>query len=148
MSEINDEGLLPPNVHHARPQQPERSDEEADRERAAADVRDAESEERSYPGDARPSRGEVSRPPRQGRSDDPYAKDGEDPYAEPAKGTGTPKTADAGDAGRVDGHTDTEGEGSDDAGTGDGSEDGNDAGAAGSTRPVGTGMAGVTEPPD
>lgn len=113
MSEINDEGLLPPNVHHARPQKPERSDEEADRERAAAD-RDAEGGERSYPGDAQHSRGEVSRPPRQGRSDDPYAKDGEDPYAEPAKGTGTPKTAEAGD----------------------------------STGPVGTGTAGVTEPPD
>ena len=33
MSEIDSEGLLPPNVHHARPGKPNQPDEEADRER-------------------------------------------------------------------------------------------------------------------
>lgn len=38
MSEISDEGRLPPNVHHPRPEKPASTDEEADRERVEEDA--------------------------------------------------------------------------------------------------------------
>ncbi|MFD6700032.1 MULTISPECIES: hypothetical protein [unclassified Microbacterium] len=106
MSEIEDEGLLPPNVHHARPEKPEQTDEDAARERAAEGA-----EEEGTHGDEDPHQGGRRHPHaasaghrRPDESDDPYAKPGEDPYGERAAATPTsPEHGD--DPGRVDDET-------------------------------------------
>ena len=128
MSEIFDEGLLPPNVHHVRPGRSGRPDEEA--ERARED--DLAPEGPSAGGARRPPHAETARegrPPRD--TDDPYAKPGEDPYGKDTTGAPKQQPGERGDdPGRVDGETGAEG-------TGDDTE----SGAANPARPT-------SEPPD
>ncbi|MGN7861950.1 hypothetical protein ACTJI8_15315 [Microbacterium sp. 22303] len=131
MSEIDDEGLLPPNVHHARPEKPEQSDEDADRERAAEGAEEDGTRREEDPNEDARRHPHAASARRRGpeESDDPYAKPGEDPYGkDTAPMTDRPDGAD--DPGRVDGETDADGVG------------------AGAPRGHGTGEAGTGEPPD
>ncbi len=129
MSEINDEGLLPPNVHHARPESPRLPDEDADRERAAEDTDEDTAEQRtrreSTPDDSarqHPHAEHAGDRAAEG-SDDPYAKRDEDSHD-----AGAPAPDE--DGGRVDGRTGVEGTG-----------DETDSGGASPARPT-------SEPPD
>lgn len=139
MSEISDEGLLPPNVHHARPDRPASPDEEADRERVETD--DEEDHGDSAGDDA------ARRPPidvpreRRNGTDDPYATDGEDPYAAAPSGAPAPEHAASEDGGRVDGRTGTDSSEDDRA-----SEHEDDATVG--TGTSGTGAVCTAEPPD
>ncbi|SFR61549.1 hypothetical protein SAMN04488591_2414 [Microbacterium azadirachtae] len=121
MSEISDEGQLPPNVHHPRPEKPASTDEEADRERVEEGAEGDGGEPRR---DERADRQPPADTPhaRRGDTDDPYARQGEDPYVEPEK---SPQRT---------GHDEASGDGT--------SEDTVGTGASG------TGAAGTAEPPD
>ncbi|OZB76369.1 MAG: hypothetical protein B7X41_21985 [Microbacterium sp. 14-71-5] len=133
MSEIDDEGLLPPNVHHARPEKPGQPDEDADRERAAEGTEHDGTRPENAPDDGarHHPHAEHARDRAPEESDDPYAKPGEDPYG---KGAATMPTQRPGvqgdDPGRVDGATGADGIGED-----------TESGAANPARPT-------SEPPD
>jgi hypothetical protein len=133
MSEIDDEGLLPPHVHHARPEKPGQPDEDADRERASdGDEEDGTRRENAPDDDGRHHpHVEHARDRASEASDDPYAKPGEDPYGKGAAGTPKQQPGEqSDDPGRVDGETGA-----------DGTADDTESGAANPARPT-------SEPPD
>lgn len=95
MSEIDDQGLLPPNVHHAGPEKPGQPEEDADRKRVA-EGSEWDGDPDDDPGTRHPRTEPTTRHRAPEDSDDPYAKPGEDPYG--TGGAATPERRESDDA--------------------------------------------------